>query len=85
MLRQVLTELQQADGPVNMDDLCRKLDVDRSVLDEMITFWVRKGKLINTTFVPGSVGSCPHCASSDCTAQGCHTEDKMPRTFVVRR
>ena len=85
MLKQLLTELQQAKGPINMDDLCRKLGVERGVLDEMITFWVRKGKLINTTFVPGNDAGCSHCATSDCSAQGCHTPDKMPRTFVVRR
>ena len=85
MLKQLLTELQQAKGPINMDDLCRTLGVERGVLDEMITFWVRKGKLINTTFVPGNDGGCSHCATSDCSAQGCHTPDKMPRTFVVRR
>ena len=90
MLKQVLDELRQADGPINLDDVCRKLGVERSALDEMITFWVRKGKLVNTSFVPGNTGpgnpgGCPHCATSDCSAQGCHTEDKMPRTFVVRR
>ena len=85
MLKQVLDELRQAQGPVNLDDLCRKLGVQRSALDEMITFWVRKGKLVDTTFMPGSADGCPHCASSDCSAQGCHTADKMPRTFVVRR
>ena len=45
VLRRVLQELESAQGPVNLDDLSRKLGTERGVLEGMITFWVRKGRL----------------------------------------
>jgi hypothetical protein len=84
MLKQVLDELRQVQGPVNLDDVSRKLGVERSALDEMIAFWVRKGKLVNTTLLSSGAG-CAHCAISSCAVQECHSTNRMPRTFVVRR
>ena len=45
VLHQVLSELESAKGPVDLNELGRKLGVERSALDGMIAFWVRKGRL----------------------------------------
>lgn len=45
MLQQVLQAFESADGPVALDDLSRQLGIERSALEGMIAFWVRKGRL----------------------------------------
>jgi hypothetical protein len=45
MLHQVLYEFENAAGPVSLNDLARRLKVDRGALDGMIQFWVRKGRI----------------------------------------
>ena len=45
MLNQVLQEIKFAQSALNLSDLSRKLGVERSALDGMIQFWVRKGRL----------------------------------------
>ena len=45
MLHHVLHEFQSAPGALNLNDLARKLNVERSALEGMIQFWVRKGKI----------------------------------------
>jgi UDP-N-acetylglucosamine pyrophosphorylase len=69
MLEQVLQELELAKSAVNLNDLGRKLGVERSALEGMIAYLVRKGKL-------GSRASCPG-------PQGCPYVVKMPRTFSL--
>lgn len=86
LLREVLRELEAAEGPVNMNALSQKLGVERSALEGMIQFWVRKGRLkddereneqIFATCGGGSCGGgCPG-------PQGCPYVLKMPRTFTL--
>jgi hypothetical protein len=45
MLRQVLQEIKAARGPVDLNQLAHKLNLERDALDGMIDFWVRKGKI----------------------------------------
>lgn len=86
MLKQVLQEIEAADGPVSIDELGRKLGLERSALTGMIDFWVRKGRL-RLEHQPG--GS----ASNICTSGGCRSTCagpevcpfvvKMPRTYTL--
>lgn len=57
MLRQVLQELESARGLVSLDDVSRKLGVERSALDGMVDFWVRKGRL-RADYLTAGTGSC---------------------------
>ncbi len=86
MLRQVLREIEAAQGSINLNDLSHKLGIERSALEGMIQFWVRKGRLkdderenkqIFAECGDGSCGvSCPG-------PQGCPFITKLPRTFTV--
>jgi hypothetical protein len=86
MINQVLHEIQTTSGALNMSDLSRKLSVDRTALDGMIQFLVRKGRLVDDDAVEAAAmdtcasgscgGSCP--GPSDCTFVA-----KMPKTYSV--
>jgi len=86
MLKQVLHEIETANGPVRLAELSRKLGVERSALDGMIQFWVQKGRLVadaptghaDLAICGGSCrGSCPGPDS-------CPFVLKTPHTFSVR-
>jgi len=47
MLNQVLQEIKSAQSALKLSDLSHKLGVERSALDGMIQFLVRKGRLRN--------------------------------------
>jgi hypothetical protein len=86
MLRQVLEELKTARGPVNMNDLARQLGVDRDVLESMIEFWVRKGRLQDDDQALAAI--LETCTGGDCAGscpgpQACPFVMKMPRTFSL--
>jgi hypothetical protein len=59
MLSQILAEFQQAHGPLCLDELSRKLDIETSALEGMLQTLVRRGRLLemNPTH-PGCV-ACP--------------------------
>jgi hypothetical protein len=62
VLRQVLEALESIQGPVNLDDLGRRLGVERSALEGMINFWERKGRLRSD-----ALAARPNvCASGTC-------------------
>lgn len=63
MLWKVLHEVEKAQEPLDLNELSRRLNIDRSALDGMIQFWVRKGRLMDD----GSMG----CATFACTNRGC--------------
>ena len=87
MLYQVLEEIEQAQGPVLIKDLGRKLQIDPGVLMGMIEFWVRKGRLRdddaalekNLTCAPNGCGD--HCFG----AGGCAFTVKMPKTYSISK
>ena len=45
MLKQVLREIETAQGPITVRALSRKLGVEPNALEGMIQFWVRKGRI----------------------------------------
>lgn len=60
-LRQVLDAFRQSE-PLSMTQLAKKLNVDLNTLDDMLQFWVRKGKLREVR--PNNCGDCggiQHC------------------------
>lgn len=82
MLQQVLREIEQTREPLSLGDLAHRLGVDRGTLDGMLTFWVRKGRII-VSDIDGQTcatgGGCSNCDSST----GCPFAGKAPRTFAL--
>ena len=62
MLNQVMQEIRAAGGAVRIDDLSRKLSVDRAALQGMIQFLERKGTLRSAS-TETSVTKCADCPS----------------------
>lgn len=60
MLSRILEEFEQTGGPATLTEMSRRLDVERSALEGMLQFLVRKGKLREVH--PGS-DACAHCIS----------------------
>lgn len=87
MLQQVLTEIRASQGTIRLDELSRKLGVERGALEGMISFLVRKGHLrdeeehdeallCEVGSICSSGGSCPG-------PQECPFVMKMPRTYSL--
>ena len=64
MLRDLLRLVETAEGPISLADLGRQLGVDAAVLDGMLQYWVRKGRLV----MDGRAGSV--ACSGGCTSMG---------------
>ncbi|MCU0490151.1 MAG: FeoC-like transcriptional regulator [Chloroflexaceae bacterium] len=80
MLHQVLQALEGTQGLISLDELSRQLGVERSALDGMIAYWVRKGRLreLNGTACTSGCGSCGHRAEG-----GCAFASTAPRTITL--
>lgn len=79
MLRQVLETLEQAQGPIPMDELSRQLGIERSALEGMVSFWVRKGRLTEQ-----HASACSgHCGSSCGESSTCVFASTGPRTIEL--
>lgn len=86
MLLQVLREIEQADGPVTLAELSRRLDVAPSALQGMIDFWVSKGRLQDTSAPTEADGMTHGCGTKSCSGspETCAYIAKMPRTLSIR-
>jgi len=86
MLKQVLTELENAESALNLNELSRKLGIERSALEGMIAYMVQKGKLQDDERAQDiTMGLCNagSCGGSCPGPQGCPFVVKMPRTFSL--
>ncbi|MCK4489654.1 MAG: hypothetical protein KAU23_05305 [Anaerolineales bacterium] len=86
MLTQVLLEIESAHNSLNLSELSHKLDIDRSALDGMIQFWVRKGKLRDDDADLAAVMSTcspPSCGGSCAGMATCPFIAKMPKTYSI--
>lgn len=81
MLNEVLFEINNANGPLSLNVLSQRLGVDRSALDGMLRYWVRKGRLKDDDVmdVETAGGSCPSCGG----AGTCSYVVKMPKSYSV--
>ncbi len=85
MLKQVLQEVEAAQGPLDLNELSRRLNVERGALDGMVQFWIRKGRLVDDLDESDSAcatttGSCSGCSGP----QGCPYTLTMPRTYSLK-
>ncbi|MFC1871538.1 FeoC-like transcriptional regulator [Chloroflexota bacterium] len=56
MLARIITEFRNADGIMDLNELGRRLGVERSALEGMLELLVRQGKLREI-----SADGCAHC------------------------
>ncbi len=87
MLWKVLQEVEAAQGPVTLDELSRRLDVDRSALEGMIQFWVRKGRLVDDKAALDAtrfVCSAYYCSKFCSMVHTCPHMVQTPRVFSLQ-
>ncbi len=73
-LRQVLDHFEQQSGAVSLPQMARDLGIERATLENMIEYWVRKGRLREV-----SAPACDTCGS----AQGCPFIMTLPRCYEL--
>jgi hypothetical protein len=73
-LRQVLTHFEGQSGAVSLAVMAKELGVERPLLQEMIDFWVRKGRLREV-----GTDSCNTCGC----AHGCPFVFELPRSYEL--
>ena len=85
MLIQVLREIKTSQGTLNLDDLGRKLGVERSALQGMIDYWVRKGRLQDDQEMATAADICTHvsCGGSCTGPRNCSFKMNMPKTYSI--
>jgi len=66
MLSQIIGEFRKSSGPLDLNELSRRLGVERSALEGMLQLLVRQGKLRE---VGSDTEACTHCAGRlSCTS-----------------
>jgi hypothetical protein len=75
-LREVLRAFETANGPLSLGDIARDLDITPGMLDGMIEYWVRKGKIR-----PAAGG--PTCSSCSYSKSCCTYSPTMPRSYLL--
>ena len=87
MLREVLKELETAQTPVTLNALSRKLGIEPQVLEAMLEYWVRQGRLQESTQLLKQADDAG-CAQGSC-GSSCHGPShcsfiaKIPRAFSL--
>jgi hypothetical protein len=78
-LREVLRAFETAPGPLSLNDIARDLDITPGMLDGMIDYWVRKGKIR-----PAASGStCGTCSACSHLKSCCTYSPAMPRSYLL--
>lgn len=85
MLHQVLHEIQMAKGPITINELSRKMNIDVTALQGMIDFWVRKGRLRDEDAPVAEDASCePGGCGDNCYGlSACPFTAKMPKSYSI--
>lgn len=86
MLNQVLHEIKNAKYGINLNELSRKLDIDRSTLDGMIQFWVQKGRLVDDDVRDNSCTTdlTGNCGTSCAGPSNCSHIMEMPKSYSLK-
>ncbi len=81
MLKQVLNEMQAAQGTLRLSELAARLNVEPGALEGMLDFWASKGRMAPVT-IEGDFASCVSvCAGSCPGATQCPFVAKMPKMW----
>ena len=82
MLKTVLQAIESSKGPVHVAELSQRLGIERSALEGMIDYWVRKGRLYDSQGMACSP-SAGHCSGSCTGAASCAFVAKMPKMYEL--
>lgn len=74
-LRALLTKIESSSGALSVGELARDLDLSRERVENMMEYWVRKGKVRTAD----SAAECGTCVSSD----DCPFVFEMPKTYEL--
>jgi len=86
ILRQLLAEIESAEGPLSFRELEQRLTVDREALRGMVEFLVRKGRLRASGPGGASITSaCYGCSHSCGDGSGCPFVVEAPPTIALSR
>ena len=87
LLHQVLDEIEAANGPLTVNELGRRLDVDASALAPMIEFWVRKGRLRDEDTAVTEEAACATgaCGTTCAGANSCVYIARMPHSYTPNK
>lgn len=77
-LREVLNRFTDQSAPISINSMAREMQIAPEMLTEMISYWVRKGKLRE---VSGSGSECTTCGIKG----ACPFVVTMPRYYEVVR
>lgn len=83
-LRAVLDRFDQQTAPVSLRQMAREMDLEPGVLDGMIAYWVRKGRLREVTssgeacHTCGVKGACPFVVLMPRYFERVHEGDSSP-------
>jgi len=84
MLTRVLDEIERSDGAIDLRTLGRRLEIEPGVLEGMIQFWVRKGRLIDHRSAPAESADCPPCGPACGGGATCPFVVALPRTVAAK-
>jgi hypothetical protein len=73
-LRQVLEYFERQSDGISLSQMAQDLGLERAILQDMIDYWVRKGRLRDA--------STTTCTSCDC-AQGCPYVIALPHHYEL--
>ncbi|MCB0113848.1 MAG: FeoC-like transcriptional regulator [Caldilineaceae bacterium] len=77
-LREVLKAFEEG-GSMSLAEMSRRYDVDLPLLEEMIQFWVRKGRLRDAC----NVGGCGSCHANGSCAAASTTNTNQPHRYEL--
>jgi hypothetical protein len=88
MLREVLQAVESAEGPITLNELSHRLNLDPRVLDGMLEHWSRRGKLIvdngaALACAGGLMGPGRCTCGSAATKEGCPFVARLPKSYSV--
>jgi hypothetical protein len=79
-LNEVLRAFENVSKPLSLDELSRRMSMERGALEGAIQFWVRKGRLKEVGGSPDG-GDCPSCSSR----ASCPYVLSLPKSYVLAR
>jgi FeoC like transcriptional regulator len=80
MLKQVWQEIEAAGGPLSLDALSRRLNIERSVLEGIIQTLVRLGRLRDDG---QTLAQCDADCAGCAVASSCAVVSDLPCTYSV--
>ncbi len=81
MLRQLLNEVENANGALDLDSLSRKLGASRPMLEIMLDTLARQGRLKEKAYDPAA--ACNACGQGCATTAGCNLRPVSSRVYFL--